>query len=60
MQLDYIRTTKQVAKMLGCTPRNIALLVKAKKINPIKILDSGSYLFNTKDVEFYLLNKLKP
>ena len=55
MQLDYLKTTKQVAKMLGCTTRNVALLVKSKKLNPIKVLENGSLLFNIKDVEFYLL-----
>lgn len=55
MQLDYLKTTKQVAKMLGCTTRNVALLVKGKKLNPIKVLENGSFLFNVKDVEFYLL-----
>lgn len=55
MQLDYLKTTKQVAKMLGCTTRNVALLVKSKKLNPIKVLENGSFLFNVKDVEFYLL-----
>jgi hypothetical protein len=55
MRLDYLKTTKQVAKMLGCTTRNVALLVKSKKLNPIKVLENGSFLFNTKDVEYYLL-----
>ena len=59
MELNYIKTTKQVSKMLGCTTRNVALLVKAKKLNPIKILDNGSFLFNTKDVEFFISKKLK-
>lgn len=55
MNLDYLKTTKEVAKMLGCTTRNVALLVKSKKLNPIKVLENGSFLFNVKDVEFYLL-----
>jgi hypothetical protein len=59
MLLDYLKTTKQVAEMLGCTPRNIAFLVKAKKLNPIKVLDNGTFLFNTKDVEFFISNKQK-
>jgi hypothetical protein len=59
MELNYIKTTKQVSKMLGCTTRNVALLVKAQKLNPIKILDNGSFLFNTKDVEFFITKKLK-
>jgi hypothetical protein len=59
MHLDYLRTTKQVAKMLGCSTRNVAFLVKGDKLKPIKILDNGAFLFNTKDVEFYLLNTAK-
>jgi hypothetical protein len=57
MHLTYLRTTKQVSKMLECTTRNVALLVKNKKINPIKILENGSFLFNVKDVEYYLQNR---
>jgi hypothetical protein len=55
MQLDYLKTTKQVAKMLGCTSRNVALMVKGDKLKPIKVLENGTFLFNTKDVEYYLL-----
>jgi len=53
MQLKYLITTKQVSKMLGCTARNVSLLVKDSKIKPIKILDNGSFLFNAKDIEYY-------
>jgi hypothetical protein len=60
MQLDYLRTTKQVAKMLDCTTRNVTLLVSSKKLNPVKILENGSFLFNSKDVEFYLSKTRKP
>lgn len=59
MDLNYIKTTKQVSKMLGCTTRNVTRLVKGKKLNPIKILDNGSFLFNTKDVEFLISKNLK-
>jgi len=59
MKLDYLRTTKQVAKMLNCTQRNVAILVKAGKLKPIKILENGTFLFNTKDVEYYLSNTSK-
>lgn len=58
MDLNYLVTTKQVAKMLGCTTRNVSLMVKDSKIKPIKILDNGSFLFNLKDVEFYQSNLL--
>ena len=54
MQLDYLRTTKEVSKMLGCTVWNVSKLVKAEKLKPIKILENGSFLFNTKDVEFFI------
>ena len=55
MQLNYLKTTRQVSKMLGCTTRNVSYLVRDKKLNPIKVLDNGTFLFNLKDVEYYLL-----
>jgi hypothetical protein len=57
MQLEYLKTTRQVAKMMGCSVRNISKLVEAEKLKPIKILDNGSFLFNTKDVEFFINQK---
>lgn len=54
MQLDYLKTTREVAKMMGCSVRNISKLVEAEKLKPIKILENGSFLFNTKDVEFFI------
>lgn len=57
MQLDYLRTSKEVSKMLKCSTRNISKLVKAKKLSPIKVLDNGNFLFNTKDVEFFINQK---
>jgi hypothetical protein len=57
MQLDYLRTSKEVSKMLKCSIRNISHLVKAEKLKPIKILENGSFLFNTKDVEFFINQK---
>lgn len=59
MQLDYLKTTREVAKMMGCSVRNISKLVEAEKLKPIKILENGSFLFNTKDVEFLFTKKLK-
>lgn len=53
MKLDFIRTSKQVAKMLNCTPRTVTNLVKSQKIKPISILENGSFLFNTADIESY-------
>jgi excisionase family DNA binding protein len=57
MQLDYLKTTREVAKMMGCSVRNISKLVEAEKLKPIKILENGSFLFNTKDVEFFINQK---
>lgn len=57
MELDYLRTSKEVAKMLKCTVWNVSKLVKAEKLKPIKILENGSFLFNTKDVEFFINQK---
>jgi hypothetical protein len=57
MQLDYLRTSKEVSKMLKCSIRNVSHLVKAEKLKPIKILENGSFLFNTKDVEFFINQK---
>jgi hypothetical protein len=54
MQLDYLKTTREVAKMMGCSVRNISKLVEAEKLKPIKILENGSFLFNMKDVEFFI------
>ena len=57
MQLDYLKTTREVAKKMGCSVRNISKLVEAEKLKPIKILENGSFLFNTKDVEFFINQK---
>jgi hypothetical protein len=54
MQLDYLKTSKEVATMLKCTQRNISKLVKAEKLKPIKVLENGTFLFNTADVVFYI------
>ncbi len=54
MQLKYLKTTREVAKMMGCSVRNISKLVEAEKLKPIKILENGSFLFNMKDVEFFI------
>jgi excisionase family DNA binding protein len=55
--MNYLKTTKEVAKMLNCTKRNVSHLVKAKKLKPISILENGNFLFNCKDVEYYLISK---
>jgi hypothetical protein len=36
VNIDNIRTTKQVAKMLRCTTRYVAMLVKKEKLPTIK------------------------
>lgn len=56
MELNYLKTTKEVAKILGCTSRNVSLMVKSKKILPIKILENKNFLFNLNDVLFYQSN----
>jgi hypothetical protein len=43
--------------MMGCSVRNISKLVEAEKLKPIKILENGSFLFNMKDVEFFIYQK---
>jgi hypothetical protein len=60
MQLSYLKTTRQVAKMMGCSVRNVSKLVEAEKLKPIKILDNGSFLFNAKDIEFFINLKNQP
>jgi hypothetical protein len=53
MKLDFLKTSKEVAKMLNCTQRNVSHLVKDQKLKPISILENGSFLFNTADIESY-------
>ena len=55
--MNYLKTSREVAKMLDCTQRNVSFLVKNKKLKPISILENGNFLFNCKDVEFYLISK---
>jgi hypothetical protein len=59
MQLDYLKTTKEVAKILGCTSRNVSLMVNNGKLKPIKILENKNFLFNLNDVLFYQSNHNK-
>ena len=37
MQLDYLKTTREVAKMMGCSVRNISKLVEAEKIKALPV-----------------------
>jgi len=57
--LNYLKTSNEVSKMLECTPRYVRRLAQTGKLKPIKVLENGHYLFNTKDVEYFMLNKLK-
>ena len=50
VNIDNIRTTKQVAKMLRCTTRYVAMLVKKEKLPTIKKLDNTWFLFDVNDV----------
>ena len=53
MNLDYLKTTKEVAKILNCTSRNVTMLVQNGKIKPIRILENNHFLFNLYDILFY-------
>lgn len=44
--------TKEVANKLGYTARNIALLVKAGKLNPVNN-HKDFFLFDTKEIELF-------
>ena len=59
MILSCLKTTKQVAKMLECSTRNVAYHVVKGKLNPVLILENGSFLFNSYDVEQFKLKNLK-
>jgi hypothetical protein len=59
VNVDNIRTTKQVAKILRCTSRNVALMVKGDKLKPIKVLENGDFLFNVSEVRDYMLKSCK-
>lgn len=56
MKLDYLKTTKEVARMLGCTSRNVTLMVNNGKLKPVMILENKNFLFNLNDVLFYQSN----
>ena len=58
MEVNYLKTTKQVAQMLECTTRNVTLKVSKGKLNPVLVLENGFFLFDVNDVEQYLLNTL--
>jgi hypothetical protein len=59
VELDDLVTTKQVAKMLNYSVRNISHLVKSKKIKPIKTIEDKIFLFDIKDVNKYIESKNK-
>jgi hypothetical protein len=44
--------TKEVANLIGCTSRNVALIVKAGKLKPVNS-HKDFYLFDSKDVELF-------
>jgi hypothetical protein len=52
----YLKT-KEVASILGCTTRNIALLVKAGKLKPVNN-HKDFFLFDANDVELFNSKKL--
>jgi len=49
--------TKEVATILGCTPRNIALLVKNGKLVPVNN-HKDFFLFDAEQVAFYNSKKV--
>lgn len=53
MNLEHLKTTSEVAKILNCTSRNVTKLVQNGKINPIRILENKHFLFNLNDILFY-------
>lgn len=54
MQLENLRTTKQVSEMLKCTSRNVTRLVKSNKLKPVNVLENGSFLFDVKEIEQFV------
>ena len=54
VKVNDIRASKQVAKMLNCTQRTVSNLVKKEKLKPILQLGNAGFLFDVKDVEFYI------
>jgi len=54
--MKYLNT-KEVAKKLGYTARNIALLVKAGKLKPVNN-HKEFYLFDAKEIELFNSKKL--
>jgi hypothetical protein len=44
--------TKEVANLIGCTSRNVALIVKSGKLKPVNN-HKDFYLFDSKDVELF-------
>ena len=59
VKLNDLITSKEVSKILDCTPRYVRRLAQTGKLKPIKILEGGHYLFNTKDVELFVFYKWK-
>ncbi|MEC5164446.1 hypothetical protein RCH18_000162 [Flavobacterium sp. PL11] len=49
--------TKEVAELLGYTPRNIALLVKAGKLKPVND-HKDFFLFDAKEIELFNSKKV--
>ncbi len=54
--MTYLNT-KEVAKKLGYTARNIALLVKAGKLKPVNN-HKEFFLFDAKEIELFNSKKL--
>ena len=48
----YYLSSKEVANKIGCTPRNVALLVKSGKLTPVNS-HKDFFLFDIKEVELF-------
>ena len=59
VELNDLVTTKQVAKMLNYSVRNISHLVKSKKIKPIKTIEDKIFLFDINEINKYIESKNK-
>ncbi|QXP71952.1 hypothetical protein H0I29_07770 [Polaribacter sp. R2A056_3_33] len=44
--------TKEVANLIGCTSRNVALIVKSGKLKPVNN-HKDFFLFDAKEVELF-------
>ena len=53
-ELNDLRTTREVSKMLNSTVRNISKLVQQKKIKPILIIENKTFLFDVNEITEFI------